>query len=94
MIHQICSIKLRCNVGYNSPWFLEAIADLSRSRRASTSDLLVMTNCTEKFYEIFCSSSYGQNYIDQISMCDESVMYTIYETEHMCRKNHNGIIRF
>ena len=79
-----------CRLSVSPAGIYDRPNSLHRSRRASTSDLLLMTNCTDKFYEIFCSSSYGQNYIDQIT-CDESVMYTIYETEHMCRKNHNGI---
>ena len=82
---------ISCKLSVSPAGIYDRPNSIHRSRRASTSDLLIVTNCTDKFYEIFCSSSYGQNYIDQISMCDESVMYTIYETEHMCCKNHNGI---
>ena len=64
---------------------------LHRSRREGVDVRSMKSNCIEEYNNIFCTSSHGQNYIDSLSRCGEFAIYEIYEIEHMCRKNHNGV---
>ena len=91
----IASVITTANLAISKKIFQAGLFDqpniLHRSHREGADGRPMKSNCIEEFYNIFCSSSHGQNYIDSLSTCDESAIYEIYEIEHMCRKNLNGV---